>query len=174
MKKRRILFLLGFCLIIFGSCELSEDGSYVVPITNYEKIAGTWSLTGITQTDEIAKAGSFEPSEVGLITQFGFSDFQITFNVDESFQPTSFEVSGNAPELFLTGGYWKLDEPFVHADGSISNILLYSDEAKTQLVDQLGITTVPGAVSKLAFKLTRSTGQTPYVSYSYELTPLQP
>lgn len=174
MKKRRIFLLLSLCLIITGGCELTEDGSYVAPITNYEKIAGTWSLTGITQIDEIAKASSSEPSEVQLITQFGFSDFQIKLNVDDSFQPTSFEVSGSAPELFLTSGYWKLDEPFVHADGSVSNILLYSDEAKTRLVDQLSITAVPGVVAKLGFKLTRLTDETPYVSYSYELTPLQP
>ena len=172
MKKRRIFLLLILSLIILGGCELTEDGSYVAPITNYEKIAGNWSLTSITQTDEIAKAGSSEPSEVQLITQFGFSDFQIKLNVDESFQPTSFEVSGNAPELFLKSGYWELDEPFAHSDGSVAKILLYSDEAKTQLVDQLSVTAVPGAVANLGFKLTRSTEQTPYVSYLYQLSPL--
>lgn len=173
MRKTHLFFLLFIlCSAILGGCELTDDGSYAAPITNYEKIAGTWSLTDIKQIDEIAKANSAEPDEVQLITKFGFSDFQIKLNVDESFLPTAFEVTGDAPNLFLQNGYWELDKPFAHADGTSTQILLYADAEKTNVINRLSITAVPGAVENLEFKLAHTTGQTPYASYVYKLSPV--
>jgi hypothetical protein len=163
-----LLFLLLF-MAFFQGCEKTDDGTYTAPITLYEKIGGTWAMTSITEVDEVAKASKLTPVEVTLTSKFNFKSFAIALNVDSSFQPTTFAVTGTAPELFATGGYWELDEPFVHADQTTSNILLYSDEAKTQLTDKLTVLTLPGTKSILDFSLIRLDNGTPYVSYVYKL-----
>jgi hypothetical protein len=137
----------------------------------YEKIGGTWAITGITQVDEVAKASSLSPVEETLTTKFNFKSFVIALNVDASFQPTTFEVTGKAPELFASSGYWQLDKPFVHADQTSSNILLFSDEARTQQIEKLTITTIPGTKDVLEFSLTRMDNGSPFVSYVYKLKP---
>ena len=41
---------------LFTACNDTEDGSYVEPITLYEKLQGTWSLRTLQQVDEAGKA----------------------------------------------------------------------------------------------------------------------
>lgn len=169
MGKARIFLMLFLCSIFLGACELTDDGDYVNPITNYEKISGTWNLKAVKEIDEIAKVNLTKPYEFIITTELTFTTFQIILNTDEDFNPTSFEVLGTAPKLFLTSGYWKLDNPFVNTDGSATSILLYSDIEKTQLVDKLSLAKIPGTSSQMEFKLTRSAAGTPYVSYYYTL-----
>jgi hypothetical protein len=165
-----LLFLLLF-MAFFQGCEKTDDGTYTAPITLYERIGGTWALNGLVQVDEVAKVNDLTPVEETLTSKFTFKSFKIALNVDSSFQPTTFEVTGTAPELFATGGYWQLDEPFVHADQTSSNILLYSDEARTQQTDKLTVVTIPGTKALLDFSLTRMDNGSPYVSYVYKLKP---
>ena len=163
-----LLFLLLF-MAFFQGCEKTDDGTYTAPITLYERIGGTWAMYQISEVDEFAKVNALKPVEVDLTRKFNFNSFKIALNVDSSFQPTTFEVTGTAPELFATGGYWQLDEPFVHADQTASNILLYSDEARTQQTDKLTVLTIPGKKAVLDFSLTRMDNGSPYVSYVYTL-----
>lgn len=165
-----ILLLLFVVLLSLGSCTKTDDGSYVHPITLYEKISGTWALSSVKMVDEIAVVHASSLTEVDLTTQLNFSTFKLVLNVDESGNPTTYQVQGDVPELFAKTGYWQLDNPYPHTDASASKILLYSDVAKTQLTDQLTITTIPGSTAVLEFKLTRSTtDQVPFVSYQYKL-----
>ena len=168
MKSTKHLIFLLFLPLLLVGCEKTDDGSDTPPLTIYEKMAGTWSLTSIKLIDEIAKANSITPNEVELKSKFGFSDYAITFSVDTDSLPTTFEVASTAPELFITNGFWDLDYPFTHADGSPTEIYLYSDAEKTQLVDQLSITAIPGARAELEFKLVRLSEGTPYASYLYK------
>jgi hypothetical protein len=163
-----LLFLLLF-MAFFQSCEKTDDGTYTAPITLYEKIGGTWAITSLTQVDEMAKVSNLKPVEVTLTTRFNFKTFVISLNVDSSFQPTTYAVTGTAPELFANSGYWELDEPYFHADQTASNILLYSDAAKTQLTDKLAVVTMPAKKKLLDFSLTRMDNGTPFVSYVYKL-----
>jgi hypothetical protein len=163
-----LLFLLLF-MAFFQGCEKTDDGTYTAPITLYERIEGTWAMTAVTQVDEVAKINNLKPTEMTLTSRFNFKSFIITFHVDSSFQPTTYEVTGSVPELFAPSGYWKLDEPFVHADQTSSHILLYSDEARTQLTDELTVVSIPGTKSVLEFSLTRMDNGSPYVSYDYKL-----
>jgi len=165
-----LLFLLLF-MAFFQGCEKTDDGTYTAPITLYERIGGTWALTSLTQVDEVAKASNLKPVEMILTNRFNFKTFKISLNVDSSFQPTTFAVTGTAPELFAAGGYWELDEPYVHSDQTSSHILLYSDEARTLLADKLTVVTIPGTKKLLDFALTREDNGTPYVSYVYKLKP---
>jgi len=165
--KNFLLFvLLAFLLV---ECQKIDDGSYAAPLTIYEKLAGTWKLTGLKLTDEIAKANSITPFEADIRSKFNFASFTITFHVDADSMPTTFEVGGNAPAMFLTSGYWELDSPFTHTDGSPSEILLYSDEARTAIIDKLFITSIPGSKAEMEYKLIRMDGDLAYASYTYKL-----
>ncbi len=168
MKRYKILFLLLFLPLLFTGCEKTDDGSYVDPITLYEKLPGTWNLSSLKFVDEIANANSIQPYEVDIKSRFNFSPFTITLHIDSSFLPTSYEVVSEAPELFPGSGYWDLDSPFVHTDGTPTLLNLYADEAKTQLTDQLSVTTLPGTRAELEFGLIRSDEGTPYASYVYK------
>ncbi|MBN1415100.1 MAG: DUF5004 domain-containing protein [Bacteroidales bacterium] len=165
-----LLFLLLFMAFMQG-CEKTDDGTYTAPITLYEKIGGSWSMTTLTQIDEVAKVNALKPDEIAMTSHFNFRSFVISLNVDSSFLPTTYEVAGSAPELFAPSGYWELDDPFVHADGTSTNIFLYADEAKTQLTDKLIVLAIPGKTNVLEFSLTRSDKGSPYVTYEYRLKP---
>jgi hypothetical protein len=169
MKRTASLFLLLILPLLFTGCEKTDDGTHVDPITIYEKLPGTWILTSLKMVDEVAKASSLDLYEMELKPVFGFSSFAITFNIDSSYLPTSYEVTGDAPELFSNSGYWDLDSPFNHTDGNPTQLNLYSDEAKTQRVDQINVTTLPGAVNTLEFRLVRLAEGSPYVTYIYKL-----
>jgi len=171
MKKAVVIL---FCVVItqlITGCYKTDDGTFTDPITVYEKMVGTWTSTKVTQIDLIAVATSTKPDQVNLTNKFDFKTFSITFNVDEKFNPTTYTVGGTSPELFLKSGYWKLNNPFPNTDGSALVIELYSDEAKTQLVDELSISAVPGAKATLEFNLIRESKGIPYANYQYSLKP---
>ena len=88
----------------------------------------------------------------------------ISLNTDADNEPTTFAVTGNAPKLLPASGTWHLDNPFVNSDGSPAVITLEGGQ-------RLTVTAVPGATSTLEFKLTRTSGGNPFVSYVYNLAP---
>lgn len=172
MKRKAVVIL--FCVLFFQlmiSCNKTDDGTFTEPITIYEKMVGTWTITSVTQFDLIAQAAATKPDKVVLTSKFDFKTFAITFSTDENYNPTTFKVDGTSPELFLQSGFWKLNNPFPNTDGSALLIELYADEAKTQLIDQLAITAVPGAKATLQFDLIRNANGIPYVNYQYLLKP---
>jgi len=172
MKKmtKLIAFLLLIGVYPMVSCTKTEDGTHVDPITLYEKVKGKWGLNEILQIDETAKAGGISPDEISLYGQFDFSSFSLTLNVDEQNLPTSYEVSGNAPELFAKEGFWELNSSFPSANGTAPVIRLYADAEKKSLNGQLSIVSIPGAKAEMDLKLTRSAAGVPFVSYQYKLT----
>ncbi len=169
--KTQLVFL-SFLVIMtcLSACNNTDDGSYVAPITTYEKINGTWELKSLKQVDEIAAANSQKPSEMTLTDQFGFSTFSISLNVDGENLPTSYQVGGTAPLFFPAEGYWEMDFPFQNPDGKPSIINLYADAAKTSRTGTLYITATPGATRSMELKFTRSTKGIAYVSYVYQLS----
>lgn len=157
----------------FVSCNDTDDGSFVAPITISEKINGNWAVTSLKQVDEIAKANSQTPSEMTLTDQFDFSTFTINLNVDTSNEPTNYLIGGTAPKFFPTEGYWSLEYPFQNTDGSASIINLYSDASKTTQVAQLSITAIPSTNKVLELKFSRKAKGITFVSYVYQLSPVQ-
>ena len=170
-KSRNLIFFVLICLLAV-SCDKKEEEDIVEPITLYDKVGGVWELESLLQTDEIAKAGNSELYELDLTLVFEFSSFQISLDLDEEMEPTSFEVSGEAPELFLTAGYWDLDNPFPKTDGSNNILRLYADDSKTEIIDQLELVTVPGTQTELEFQLVRNSAGSAYVSYLYSMNPV--
>lgn len=164
-------YWLAFLMCFFAlSCDNTEDGSYVDPITIYEKVNGNWGLTNLKMVDEVAKANKIEPSEENLSTYFNYEDFKINLSVDENNKPTSYQVTGNVPPLFAPKGYWELSSDFQQTSGSATKIYLYSDAQKTQKTDELRLISVPGKNEEMQIQLVRSSGGTPFVSYIFKLT----
>ncbi|HRN16316.1 MAG TPA: DUF5004 domain-containing protein [Xylanibacter oryzae] len=162
MRKNGISNVLKSSLLVLGilsvcSCASTDDGNYVAPITQYEKIGGNWILNSITQTDETTT------STMDLTNVFNFKSFGISFNLDSENNPTTFTITGSAPALLPTSGTWKLANAFVNSNGSSAKILLNNN------VD-LTITAVPGTNAVLEYKLTRKNNGVSFVSYTYNLT----
>lgn len=172
MKKtsKLILFFLLGCVFPFIACTETDDGKYVDPITLYEKVSENWSLTELLQIDETAKSSGIKPDEVSLIDQFEFATFSLQLNVDDDNQPTSYQVTGTAPELFPASGYWELNSPFPSASGEPPVLNLYSDSGKASLIGRLSLIAVPGVEKTMEMKLTRVTSGVAFVSYQYKLT----
>lgn len=170
MKRKSIYWLAVVgCLMTIG-CDNTDDGSYVDPITLYEKVNGNWGLTNLKMVDDFAKANKIEPNEQNLSTFFNYEDFKIKFNVDEKMNPTSYEVQGEVPPLFAPNGYWELSSDFqqTNASGPV-RVYLYSDAQKTQKTDELRLTSVPGNNDEMEFQLVHSSGGSAFVSYVFKL-----
>jgi hypothetical protein len=171
MRKTGYILLCFFVFQLFISCNKTDDGTYTAAITLYEKIGGTWKITSIKEVDEIAKASSIKPNEVLLLSKFNFTTFVISLAVDENSEPTTYTVEGTAPNLFEPTGYWKLDNPFPHTDNISSKIQLFSDQAKTQMTDELVVSAIPGVKNVLQFNLVRKSNGIPFVTYQYAFKP---
>lgn len=168
--KCKSLYWLAFIMCFFAlSCDNTEDGSYVDPITIYEKVNGNWQLANLKMVDEVAKANKIEPNEENLSTYFNYEDFKINFSVDEKNQPTTYEVTGNVPPLFAPKGYWALSAAFQPTNSGATKIYLYSDAQKTQKTDELRLMSVPGKNDEMQLQLTHSSDGVDFVSYVFKL-----
>jgi hypothetical protein len=168
--KTKVLLCLMFLLpAIWSGCNKQDDGEDTAPITVYEKIGGTWNMLSLKMIDETAKTAGIKPEEMVITDQFNFGSFALTLNLDENNNPTTFLVSGNAPDLLPIEGYWNLDKAFPAADGTPIVISLYTDAEKTVIANQLRITSMPGATSQMELRLTHSSEGVTYVTYLYTL-----
>lgn len=168
--KKTVLILFSIVLMqIAIGCLETNDGTFTEPITIYEKVGGTWVLTKLTLTDEIAAASASKPDAMILTNNLNFKTFNLVLNLDELFAPTTFEVKGSSPELFLKSGYWDLSNPFPNTDGTAVKLQLYSDASKTKLIDFLEIKALPGSRAVMDIALTRQSNNIPYVTYQYSL-----
>jgi hypothetical protein len=172
MKAIRYFFSAILTIVLLlSACTDTNDGVYVAPISISEKIQGSWAAISVKQIDEIAKTNGQTPTDLSLTTKFNFSTFAIHLNVDEKNNPTTFQISGTSPALMSTSGYWDLAHLFPNTDTTPSQIILYSDAAKTQKTATLDITGMPGSVKILEFRFTRKANGVAFVSYIYRLVP---
>lgn len=167
--RSKIICLLAVAGMFATSCNEMDDGNHVDPITLNEKIDGEWGLMSLKMVDEVAKAGKLEPSEQNISTLFNYDSFRIKFNVDEKNRPTSYEVLGDVPALFAKSGFWQLSSDFQQTNGTATRIYLYSDAAKTLKTDELRLISVPGSNEEMEIQLMRTSGGTPFVSYTFKL-----
>lgn len=165
MKKNARLLMLSALLMVVGltftSCDDTEDGSYVPPITRYERIAGKWVINSITQVDETNQ------QKKDITSLFDFASFAIDLQVDSEGNPTVFTTEGNAPALIPTEGTWKLDSPYpIPANNEVGqkevSIILNGNV-------KLAVTKVPGSDPNLKYTLSRKSNGVTFVSYEYDL-----
>jgi hypothetical protein len=170
MKKNKYLLgclLLLFLAFSFIGCEpVTEDGSYVEPVSLYEKIGGEWNLSDLVVVDENSTQAK---KEIPLSGHLGFDHFVLNLNLDAENKATSFRIETEAPRLIPTEGYWDLDRAFTDPFGASPVIILYSDAAKTNKTGTLVVMTVPGNNPEMELKITRSNAGKAYVSYVYKL-----
>lgn len=191
MKKNKyylgclLFLLLGFT---FTGCEPStEDGSYVEPITLYEKFGGSWNLLDLVVVDEnpingwntnLATTPTQEQkapvkSEMSMNGMMGFDSFVLKLDLSADRRPAAFSVESlvalDVFKLFPESGYWDLNLEFPTPSGEAPKILLYSDEARTDLLATVNVTSSPGATMQMEVKRTKLLGGKPYVSYVYKL-----
>lgn len=168
--KKTVLILFSIVLMqIAIGCLETNDGTFTEPITIYEKMGGTWVLTKLTLTDEIAAASATKPDAMILTNKFNFKTFELVLNLNESFTPSTFEVNGTSPELFLKSGYWDLSNSFPNTDDTAVKIQLYSDASKTKVIDFLDIKALPGSRAVMDIALTRQSNDIAYATYQYSL-----
>jgi hypothetical protein len=158
-----------FLPAIWFGCNKTNDGSFVLPITVHEKVAGNWQLSSLQMIDETARKAGIMPDQIDLTSQLNFPTFKIALNVDGNNKATDFIITGNAPALINPAGYWDLDNSFPPTDGTPVNVILYSDAAKTARIGRLQISTMPGAKDEMVVKLTHTSNQVPYATYQYKL-----
>src|SRR5690606_24359324 len=120
--------------------------------------------------DEFAKTNGIKPDEQNLEQLFNYNQFGLQLRVDSEFNPTTYEVLGTVPPLFTPKGYWKLSSAFQPTSSDAVRVQLYSDAAKKQLVDELHLTTIPGAANTMQLQLVRSAEGVAYISYVFNLT----
>jgi hypothetical protein len=169
MKKLMMKTLVIFLFFFAFSCDEMDDGSFVEPITIYEKVNGDWSLMNLKMVDEFAKANAIKPDEENLSNLFNYQNFQIRLNVDDRMQPTTYEVLGDVPPLFEPNGFWELSSAFQQTNGTALRIYLFSDAQKTQKTDELRLTSVPGSNKQMEIQLVRESEGVPFVSYVFKL-----
>jgi hypothetical protein len=169
LKLAGCILSMVLLLPLSGCDPITDDGSYIAPISLYEKISGIWNLTDVRQTDERTKAAGISPNEISLYAEFQFSTMVIELKAEGN-QPSSYTVSGDVPELFPKTGFWKLESEFPYADATAPTILLFSDAACTVKTGELGVASVPGAQPEMQLKLTRTSKGVPFVSYLFKLT----
>nr|WP_294786613.1 DUF5004 domain-containing protein [uncultured Flavobacterium sp.] len=169
MKCKSIYWLALLMYFFAIGCDNTEDGSYVDPITIYEKVNGNWQLVNLKMVDEVAKANKIEPNEENLSTYFNYEDFKINFSVDENNKPTSYAVTGNVPPLFAPKGFWALSSDFQPTNSGATKIYLYSDAQKTLKTDELRLISVPGKNDEMQLQLTHSSDGVDFVSYVFKL-----
>lgn len=167
--RSKIIYGLAIMGLIAVGCNDPDDGSYVDPVTIYEKMDGDWGLMSLKMVDEYAKANAIEPSEQNMGAYFNYEDFKIRFSVDDNMEPTTYEVMGDVPPLFPANGYWKLSSAFQQPNGEAVKIYLYSDAQKTQMTDELKLVAVPGSGEQMELQLVRKSGGIAFVSYSFKL-----
>lgn len=80
-----LLLLLCIGASLFTACS-TDDGEYVRPITQYEKMQGRWLLSRVVQTDEATQ------KQMDLTSLFDFGSLVINLNADAQGNPTDFSV----------------------------------------------------------------------------------
>ena len=171
MKKINFPLIILSVVLVFSGCFETEDGTYVEPISTYEKVKGVWNLSSLVLKDDYAASLDLEPSEVNLTNLFNFNNLQLTLNVDENNQPLDYAINGDYPKLFPTSGYWKLNSSFPSTNLEPALIYLYSDAQKNNKIGELNLTAIPSGNNGMEIRLIRTSNQIPFATYIFKFFP---
>lgn len=111
MKKLIYMTLLGVAAFACQPDEFQAIGerNKVLP-----KLSGTWNLSRVIQIDNDAERKGFPAfaQTQDVTSDFPFSEFSITLNVDAAGNPTTYTITtGNSPNIIgdVTSGTWAAD-----------------------------------------------------------------
>ena len=157
------MVLVAFSVLLFQGC-IEEPLSIGEPFDKLNNLSGTWSLVSVVQNDEIAISKGF-PSfvqSVDLTNRVGFTNYQLTLEVDASGKPATFlEMAGDSPSILgITSGNWSLDDP------STPTIVSFIEDSNTKVLEigsYIGL-----SEGQLTLKVTKSQNSKPILSYVYQ------
>ena len=117
MKTRLFIIPVALLLSVALSCQPDDDFPDLDDPLAVKPtlLSGTWTAERVIQYDQEALDNGF-PTEVveqDITALFPFSDYKLTFELDEKGRPSEYSINaGDAPNfLSLTGGTWTLDDP---------------------------------------------------------------
>jgi len=119
MNMKTKLFILPLALLLSVALSCQPDDDYPAlqdPLTvKPALLSGTWTAERVVQYDQEALDNGF-PTEVveqDITALFPFSEYKLTFELDEKGRPSEYSINaGDAPNfLSLTNGTWTLDDP---------------------------------------------------------------
>jgi hypothetical protein len=158
-----VIGLVGFSLT---SCEPEDYKPIGEPFDKIEGMVGTWKITSVVQVDEEAIAKDLSFTELNITNFFDFSNYRITFNVDEENKPSTFEVVNpdKAPNFITVTGRWAFDN-----ENFPSYLYLIRLNALQEPLDtnKLFLNAPPRLHNPLKFKFTRYSGEEKILSYKY-------
>ena len=154
-RKWQVLALgLGLMLAACSPDEIPPIGE------EFDKVSpmiGDWTLTSITQTDEIALANDEQFSSQDLTAYFDFTEYQLSLSSDNSFLFTS----GAAPDYIgKASGSWMLD------NNDAPSYLYLIDAGMDTLKLPLDRITLPNS-DQLEFSIKREDAGEVYLSYQF-------
>lgn len=129
MKMKTRLFMIPVALLLSVALSCQPDDDYpdlqdplaVKPTL----LSGTWTAERVIQYDQEALDNGFpmEVVEQDITALFPFSDYKLTFELDENGRPSEYSIdAGTAPNfLSLTSGTWTLDDPVFATVITLSN-----------------------------------------------------
>jgi hypothetical protein len=131
MKKLRLLIRSGMLIMLIAAIACQPENDFPTlenPLAlKTEVLQGSWTVNKVVQYDKEAIDNGF-PADVQsleITDLFNFSEFKITFNLQESGLPGTFIVeAGSAPNfLRLTNGTWSLDDYVFATEISLNNVI---------------------------------------------------
>ncbi len=107
LKLYTIIILLA-CL---NACKPEEFGPIGEPRVVLENLAGTWTISKVTQIDNDAVKKGFPYTSMDITNVYPYKEFKLTFNLNEKGEPSTFSTTpGNAPKIIsLASGNWTAD-----------------------------------------------------------------
>ncbi len=163
MKMKKYIYLVIILIATFIiSCKPVQYGELGEPFSKTDGIKGTWKVSELIQIDETALAQGGLYTEMNLTDLFDFSNYTITFNVDNENNPSTFSVdAGGAPSFIDTTGTWSFD------DVDYPTEVLFSLPDSIQTTSELRLIAPPRENTSLRIKFLRYSGGKLIVSYQY-------
>ncbi|UAY51607.1 DUF5004 domain-containing protein [Ferruginibacter albus] len=112
MKKiLKYSLLLLAITIVEQSCTPDAVPALKAPVAVTSAFAGTWKLSSVTQTDEVASSKGFPFKTMDITNLFPYSDFSLTLNMNGG-NPTTFSTTqGSAPIVIpISSGNWYFND----------------------------------------------------------------
>src|SRR6476661_3139208 len=122
MKIIKLFTFVLLSAVLFAGCQPDELPSIGTPRQVIKSMAGNYTLSKVTQTDNDAVKKGF-PYKTMDITKF-YSGLKATFNTSATGEPSTFTFtngSGGNGVIGLTSGTWTVDNPDAPKELSFKN-----------------------------------------------------
>ena len=160
LKLYTIIILLA-CL---NACKPEEFGPIGEPRVVLKNLAGTWTISKVTQIDNDAVKKGFPYTSMDITNVYPYKEFKLTFNLNEKGDPSTFtSVSGNSPQIIsLVSGSWTTD------DALAPKVLTFKSGAVESKIEMGSYNSFNN--NKLILRVIRILSGKPVVTYEYEFS----